>query len=117
MKAYYFLAILFAFISCEKDNSTNNFLTGKWIELRPCDSCRIYEFRNDNLLEIFRLESGTIEQTSYFLFAKDSINITYDSNDYLCKIIKYNSDSIRISGFSFSIIPEIGYTDLKRVTE
>jgi hypothetical protein len=117
MKIYLgIISILFSLYSCEKEASSisDNPLIGKWLDVNTCDSCLIYDFINDNDLILNQLIESDDDTISYAWLGNNLVEIDYyGKKEYTVEF--FTNDSIKIIGFTLSIIPENNSTILKKI--
>jgi hypothetical protein len=103
-------------LSCEKITVDDEDLLGEWLVLRACDSCVIYEFKKNNILDIKEIgRSGDIYSTEYRLFRDRTIQLEYYETKGRYDIVLHSIDTVEILGFSISSLPMEMNTLLKRM--
>ena len=113
-----FLVFIGVILSCERTEIDGVDLLGEWLVLRACDSCLIYDFKNDNELSIKEIgKSGDIYPCKYRLYRDNTIQIELDGTKDRYDIATHSTDTIEIMGFSLSSLPMEMNTLLKRLYE
>ena len=102
----------------EIETTVKKKLVGTWVEISPCEGCRIYTFNNDSIFQTMNYD-----KTTYNLFYKiindDSIQVTRDyeieqhRKTTIHRVVFISSDTIRIEQF---LAVDFGITGFEDVT-